>query len=101
MFTIGRLIGGSLCVFVLSVIALAQDGRRATETPPEPAVAAAPMVTVTATAKRVRFVSPGTVVQLRLEVFNKDGQKLFDTEQRGGNVLDWNLQDGAGDRLPT
>jgi hypothetical protein len=41
------------------------------------------------------------VVQLRLEVFNEAGQKLFDTELHGGNVLDWHLQDGAGERLPS
>ena len=53
------------------------------------------------TAERVRFVSPGSVVQLRLEVYNEAGQKIFDTELRGGNVLDWHLQDGAGQRLQT
>jgi hypothetical protein len=34
------------------------------------------------------------VVQLRLEVYNEAGQKLFDTELHGGNVLDWRLDDG-------
>src|SRR5687768_7573026 len=100
MFTLQRFIGGSLFVFVLAGATLAQENRAATETPREPVpVAAAPLVTATATAKRVRFVSPGSVVQLRLEVFNEAGQKLFDTELRGGNVLDWNLQDGAGERV--
>lgn len=87
MSTLKRLIGGGLFVLVLSGTALAQQRRAPTEIPRESAVAAAPMVTVTASAKRVRFVSPGSVVQLRLEVFNETGQKLFDTEQRGGNVL--------------
>src|SRR6266550_6475079 len=56
-------------------------------------------VTAAATAERVRFTSPNTVVQLRLEVYDDAGQKLVDTEQRGGNVLDWHLQGGAGERV--
>src|SRR5205085_6073608 len=56
-------------------------------------------VTAAATAERVRFTSPNTVVQLRLEVYDEAGQKLLDTEQRGGNVLDWHLQGGAGERV--
>ena len=101
MFTLKRFIGGSLFVFVLAGTALAQENRAPIETPREPVAPtpAAPLVTATATAKRVRFVSPGSVVQLRLEVYNETGQKLFDTELRGGNVLDWHLQDGAGERL--
>src|SRR5215210_754949 len=57
-----------------------------------------PQVTATATAERVRFAAHASVVQLRLEVYDETGRKLFDTEQRGGNVLDWHLLDGAGQR---
>jgi hypothetical protein len=39
------------------------------------------------------------VVQLRLEVYDEAGQKVFDTELRGGNVLDWHLLDGSGERV--
>src|SRR5260370_6996802 len=56
-------------------------------------------VTAAATAERVRFTSPNTVVQLRLEVYDEAGQKLLDTEQRGGNVLDWHFLGGAGERV--
>lgn len=102
MFNAHRVIGGSLFVLFLFTTALAQENRASMETPRETVVVAstAPMVTATATAERVRFVSPGTVVQLRLEVYNETGQKLFDTELHGGNVMDWQLQDGAGQRLP-
>lgn len=93
MFNVYRLISISLFVLLIFVAALAQE--RAIEMPRD-AIASEPLVSATATAKRVRFVSPGTVVQLRLEIYNEVGQKLFDTELRGGNVLDWHLQDGAG-----
>src|SRR5688572_27037600 len=99
MFTLTRLIGRSLFILVLAGTALAQESRAPIDNPSTP-TPAGPLVTATATEKRVRFVSPGSVVQLRLEVYNEAGQKLFDTELRGGNVLDWHLQDGAGQRLP-
>src|SRR5688572_21396213 len=99
MYRFKEVIGRGLFIFVLCGPALAQENPAPVEKPREVVTAAGPLVTATATDKRVRFVSPGTVVQLRLEVFNETGQKLFDTEQRGGNVLDWHLQDGAGERL--
>ena len=56
-------------------------------------------VTASATTERVRFTAPNTVVQLRLEVYDEAGQKLLDTEQRGGNVIDWHIQGGSGERV--
>jgi hypothetical protein len=38
-------------------------------------------------------------VQIRLEVYNSTGKKLFDIEVRSGNVLDWHLQDGQAEAL--
>jgi len=103
MFTFKRLIGSSLFVFVLACTALTQESRTPIQKPGEAdaPTLVAPLVTAAVTAERVRFVSPGSVVQLRLEVYSTAAQKLFDTELHGGNVLDWNLQDGAGERLPS
>jgi len=101
MFTFKRLLGSSLFVLVLAGTVLTQEIRTTRQAPGE-AVAplpAGPLVTATASTDRVRFVAPGTVIQVRLEVYNEAGQKVFDTELRGGNVLDWLLQDGAGQRL--
>jgi hypothetical protein len=38
-------------------------------------------------------------MQMRLEVYDAAGHKLFDNELRGGNVLDWLVQDGQAARL--
>jgi len=59
-------------------------------------------VTITASAigERVRFAAPSSIVQIRLEVYNSSGRKLFDNELRGGNVLDWHLRDGQAEPLP-
>jgi hypothetical protein len=63
--------------------------------------ASAPIITAFASDERVRFTAPASVVQMRLEVYDSTGQKLFDNELRGGNVLDWLLQDGQAVRLPS
>src|SRR2546421_6988405 len=63
--------------------------------PPE----TAPIVAASATSERIRIAAPSSVVQLRLEVYDEAGQKLFDTEQRGGNVLDWHLENSSGERV--
>ena len=57
------------------------------------------MVTASVISDGVRIAAPSAVVQLRLEVYDDAGQKLFDTEQRGGNVLDWHLKADTGGRV--
>ena len=67
---------------------LAQDARRAIDT-------GTPLtVTALASSDRVRFTASSSVVQIRLEVYSSTGKKIFDNEVRGGNVLDWHLQNG-------
>jgi len=48
---------------------------------------------------RVRFTAASFVVQIRLEVYNSSGRKLFDNEIRGGNILDWHLNDGKAETV--
>jgi len=57
------------------------------------------IVTASASSDRVRFTSPSSVVQVHLEVYNPTGKKIFDNEVRGGNILDWHLQDGQADPM--
>ena len=81
----------AILLFVSAVSAQAQD--------PASGVRSNTTVTAAATADRVRFTAPGMVVQMRLEVYNANGERLFDNEIRGGNVIDWLLQDGRAQRL--
>jgi len=60
---------------------------------------ALPAVTAFATAERVRFTAPSSVVQMHLEIYTETGAKLFDFELKGGNVLDWHLQNAQAQRL--
>lgn len=82
---------------VLMVLAFATGAATAQEN--KPPQLAGPIITGSVTNDRVRIAAPNAVVQLRLEVYDDAGQKVLDTEQRGGNVLDWHLQGGSGERV--
>jgi hypothetical protein len=57
------------------------------------------IITAAAAGERVRISAPTSIVRLHVEVYAASGEKAFDQEIRGGNVFDWNLQDGHGQRL--
>ena len=69
-----------------------QQGATGTQT------SATPLVTAGSAVGRVRFAAPGTVVQMRLQIYADNAQLVFDAASKG-NVLDWTMQDGAGERL--
>ena len=45
-------------------------------------------ITAAASGDQIRVTAPSSVVQLHVEVYDTNGQKLFDQEIRGGNVFD-------------
>ena len=58
-----------------------------------------PIVTASVISDGVRIAAPSAVAQLRLEVYDETGQKLRDTKQSGGNLLDWHFQENARERI--
>src|SRR2546425_1052950 len=58
-----------------------------------------PIVIVTASSQRVRYISAGEVNQTRLQVFSPAGVQVFDSDFRLGNLIDWQLQDQQGQHL--
>ncbi|HBB96665.1 MAG TPA: hypothetical protein DC054_14870 [Blastocatellia bacterium] len=88
----------SFFLLLLTVLILAASSAIAQDKVPQVGGANV-SVTASATSDGVRFAAPSAVVQLRLEVYDGAGQKLVDTEQRGGNVLDWHLHGGNGERV--
>ena len=48
-----------------------------------------PLVIVAAAGVKVRFLAPGPVRQIRVQISSPDGGSLFDSDWRDGNVLDW------------
>ena len=89
MFTLKRLIGGSLFVFVLAGTALAQENRAPIDKLREAVapVPAAPLVTAAARAERVRFMAPSNVVRIKVEVFSPSGDALFDVSSKGKSSI--------------
>src|SRR5258706_2565537 len=90
MPTVRSIIFASIVVCALCATATAQDSssQRSSLT-----------ITASATDERVRITAPSSIVQMRVEVSAAVGEKLFDQEIRGGNVFDWHVQDGQGQRL--
>ena len=96
MFTPRRFCASSFLLFCLLSIGRAQGeqpgsvGQQASQTNTT--------VTGAASAERVRFTAPSNVVRMQLQVVSESGQILFEVSSKG-NVLDWSLQDGSGQRL--
>ncbi len=93
MFITYRLIGSCLIVLCLFSVLVAQNQK-----PVVGEQRTAPIVTAAAATERVRFAAPGSTVQMQLEVFTSAGEKVFAASQ-AGNVLDWAVQDKAGQPL--
>src|SRR6188508_375050 len=58
----------------------------------------APVPAVTASVSAsdsVRFTSPGEILQIRLEVYSSNGEMVFDSGSRQGNVIDWKIADAS------
>jgi hypothetical protein len=88
-----KTIGSALILLSSFSLALGQqEGAKAINVSPSP------VVTAGSSAERVRFAAPGTVVQMRLQVYSDTAQTVFDATSKG-NVLDWTVQDGTGARL--
>ena len=93
MPSLKQIILGSVVVCALFTTAAAQDST-------SPATQrTAVIITAAAAGERVRITAPGSVVQMHVEVYAAGGEKLFDQEIRGGNVFDWHLQNGQGQRV--
>jgi hypothetical protein len=82
-----------ICLFSLSITTAQQGGSTTTQSP-------VPIVTATATTERVRYASLGEVHQSRLQVFSAAGTQVYDSGLRLGNLVDWQLQNQQGQRLP-
>jgi hypothetical protein len=54
---------------------------------------AAPPVTASASDAGARFSAPEGVSQVRLEIYARTGERVFDTGMRPGSILDWKAAD--------
>jgi hypothetical protein len=89
MLSLRRITLASMLVAALLATAAAQQSSSATSL----------TITAAASSERMRITAPASIVQMQVEVYAAGGERLFDQEIRGGNVFDWHLQDGQGQRL--
>ena len=52
-----------------------------------------PIVTAASSGNVVRVSAAGNITHIRLEVFSATGERVFDSGQHDGNLLDWRWQD--------
>ena len=90
-----NIINGFSMLTILAVLSFVADTGMA-----QPAVdtgqqvqTSAPTVTAASWAEAVRFSAPSNITHVRLEVYSSAGEKVFDSGNRDGNVLDWRWQD--------
>jgi hypothetical protein len=89
MITAVRLTASLCLALVCANIIFAQVNQETNSQPQELTV------TTFASSERVRFTAPASVAQMRLEVYDAAGRKLFDNELRGGKTraLAWQPSD--------
>jgi trimeric autotransporter adhesin len=76
-------------ILVLSISALGQSQQNSQT--PNPAVTAAIIG-----GDSVRVTAPGEVTKLQVEVYGVNGDVIFDSGMRAGNVIDWKAADAFG-----
>jgi Chaperone of endosialidase/YadA head domain repeat (2 copies) len=77
-------------VFVLAIGAVGQSQAQSRQTPPSTVTAAI------SGGDTVRVTSPGEIAQIQLEVYGVNGEVIFDSGLRSGNVIDWKAANAFG-----
>jgi hypothetical protein len=88
--------------FMLTLLLLSSAGVifAQTEQPAKTAAVPDSTITVSISARGVRFAALGQFKQMRLEVFSAGGDAVYRSEFAAGNVRDWALEGRQGERLP-
>jgi hypothetical protein len=91
MATHSRVTAFLLLIFALSSILIARE-QTAT------GIRTSPVTIAADEGEKVRFASPGPTAQIRVQVLSANGDAIFDSAWKDGNVLDWSggsLADGT------
>jgi hypothetical protein len=83
-----------ITVFVLLLVLITQKGLAQNAAGAPDSQKAVPAVTASASGPdSVRFSSPGQILQIRLEIFSSNGDRVFDSGPHQGNVIDWKVSE--------
>ncbi|HXQ73115.1 MAG TPA: hypothetical protein VN844_21630, partial [Pyrinomonadaceae bacterium] len=78
-------------MILIATTVFAQD-----KTATEVAASSSKAVTASVTGpSAIRLSSPGEILNIRLEVYTANGDLVFDSGLRKGNVLDWKLSEAT------
>ncbi len=80
-------------LIILSLILFATSASAQTKAAPQVSQTSTPVVTAAASAEGIRFVSPASVSQMRLEIYTANGELVFDSGARQGSILNWKKTD--------
>lgn len=81
---------------ILSLILIANTAFAQNQTTTEVAESSSKAVTASVTGPNgIRLSSPGEILNIRLEVYTVNGDVVFDSGLRKGNVLDWKLSEAT------
>jgi|GEM_PF-672568 len=81
---------------ILSLILIATTVFAQDKTATEVAASSSKAVTASVTGpSAIRLSSPGEILNIRLEVYTANGDLVFDSGLRKGNVLDWKLSEAT------
>ncbi len=58
------------------------------------------LVAAHSSQNNLRFTALGIARAIRLEVFNQAGDRVFDSGQKDGSILDWRIGEGSESMLP-
>jgi hypothetical protein len=83
---------GFVLVMLIFNLSLSAKGQTTSDSLPR-TQSTSTTVTAASSSGAVRFSAPGNNTRIRLEVYSPTGEKVFDSGNRDGNVLDWRWQD--------
>ncbi len=95
MGTLSRLFISAALIPVIANVLWAQEQNPIVLRPPTTTIITA---SATTSSDRVRITASSSVVQIHVDIYRIDGVRVWDSEIHG-NVFDWHLQDGQGQRI--
>src|SRR5262249_41246283 len=86
-----------VCLLLYSPLVVAQE--------PQPATTSRETnsreVTIIVQQQQLRFTAPTSAQEIRLEVFNRGGEMVYDSGLVSGPELSWALQNASGEAVPS
>src|SRR5215470_6622125 len=84
-----------VCLFLYATVVVAQERQPAMPSRDQREV------TIIIQQQQLRFSAPASAQEIRLEVFNKNGESVYDSGLVSGPEISWGLQNANGEAVPS